>query len=56
MAVSKLAVQFNFGWKAKVYLKCLVAWCTITMREPDYDKVAERLVKLADTKVIPVNE
>ena len=56
MAVSKLAVQFDFGWKAKVYLKCLTVWCIIAMREPDYDKVVERLVKLADTKIIPVNE
>ena len=54
MAVGKLAVQFNFGWKVKVYLKFLTVWCIITMREPDHDKVGERLVKLADIKIIPV--
>lgn len=56
MAVGKLEVQFNFGWKAKVYLKCLTMWCIVTMREPDYDKVVERLVKLADTKFISVTK
>ena len=54
MAVGNFAVQFNFGWKVKVYLKYLTVWCIVTMREPDYDKVVERLVKLADTKFISV--
>ena len=56
MAAGKLAVQFIFGWKARAYLKCLAAWCIITKREPDYDKAAERLVKWADTKIIPVTK
>lgn len=53
-SMRSIDVQISFGWKARIYLKLLTVWCIITMREPDHDKVVERLVKLADIKIISV--
>lgn len=45
MAMSRLSVEIKSRWWLPVYIKTLTLFCLMMRCEPDYQKVAEFIVK-----------